>query len=87
MLVDFREIKKLANDFQMDNEWKAFAKEYPESYGFITLSRVGFNKQMDQALVHAGWQCPALCGHWSFQLLVKKDGLWKVVGDANRLTS
>lgn len=86
-LVDFREIKKLANDFQMDNEWKAFSKAYPESYGFVTLSRVGFNRQMDQALVYAGWQCPGLCGHWSFQLLAKEDGLWKVVGDANRLIS
>ena len=88
VLVDFRDIKKLVSDFSpMDQEWKAFFKEYPESHGFVTLSRVGFNRQMDQALVHAGWSCPGLCGHWSFLMLAKKDGAWKVVGEANRVVS
>lgn len=88
VFVDFREIKRLANDFQHgDFEWKAFSKKYPESYGFVTLSRVGFNKQMDQALIYIQWRCPGMCGEQSYQLLAKKDGIWKVVGDANRLSS
>ena len=91
VLVDYREITKLASDMGHPNtapeEWKPFFKEYPESHGFISLSRVGFNQQMDQALVHVGWRCPSLCGHWSFLLLAKKDGVWKVVGESNRIVS
>lgn len=88
VLADFREIKKLASDFSAkDQEWKAFFKEYPASHGFVNLSRAGFNRQMDQALVYVGWNCPGLCGHWSFILLSKKDGAWKVVAEANRMVS
>ena len=89
VLVDYREITKLANDMDrpIREEWKPFFKEYRESHGFISLSRVGFNQQMDQALVHVGWRCPGLCGHWSFLLLAKKDGVWKVVGESNRMVS
>ena len=88
ILVDFREIKKLASDFSAtDQEWKAFRQEFSESCGFTTLSRVGFNRRIDQALVHIGWRCPSLCGHWSYLLLAKKDGVWKVVGESNRIVS
>ena len=89
VLVDYREITRLANDMDRPimEEWKPFFREYRESHGFISLSRVGFNQQMDQALVHVGWRCPGLCGHWSFLLLAKKDGVWKVVGESNRMVS
>src|SRR5262245_31993874 len=87
-LVDFREIKRLANDFSaMDQEWKALFQQYPASHGFVTLSRVGFNQRMDQALAWVGWNCPGLCGHWSYLLLVKRDGAWKLAGEANRIVS
>jgi hypothetical protein len=95
VLVDYREILKLANDMehpntaagQMMEEWKPFFKEYPSAHGFVSLSRVGFNHQLDQALVNIGWRCPSLCGHWSYLLLTKKDGVWKVVNEANRIVS
>jgi hypothetical protein len=87
-LVDRREIEKLINDFRtFQEDWNPLFNEYPSSHGFVTLSRVGFNQQMDQALVHAGWVCPGLCGHWSLILLVKKDGIWRVAGEANRMVS
>jgi hypothetical protein len=88
VLVDFREIKRLASNFsQFDQDWKGLFREYPASHGFINLSRVGFNQQMDQAFLHIGWHCPGLCGHWSFLLLAKKDGLWRLAGEANRVVS
>jgi hypothetical protein len=88
VLVDFREIKRLAGNFSpFDQDWKALFSEYPGAHGFVNLSRVGFNQQIDQAFVHIGWNCPGLCGHWSFLLLAKKDGLWKLVGEANRVIS
>jgi hypothetical protein len=93
-LVDYREIRRLAGwdhpnttPGQMMEEWKDFFKTYPATHGFVSLSRVGFNQQMDQALVHIGWRCPSLCGHWSLIMLTKKDGLWKMVGEANRTVS
>jgi hypothetical protein len=87
-LADFREIKKLVNwSDPTEQAWTPFRKEYPESYGFVSLSRVGFNRTMDEALVHIGWRCPSLCGHSSFLMLVKKDGIWQVVAEANRVIS
>jgi hypothetical protein len=90
-LVDYREIRRLA-DWDHPNtapveEWKDFFKAYPATHGFVSLSRVGFNQQMDQALVHIGWRCPSLCGHWSLLLLTKKDGVWNMAGEANRVVS
>lgn len=94
VLVDYQEIRRLADwdhpntaPGQMMEEWKDFFKAYPATHGFVSLSRVGFNQQMDQALVHIGWRCPSLCGHWSFILLTKKDGIWKMGGEANRIVS
>jgi hypothetical protein len=88
VLVDYREIKKLVSNFDtMDQDWKSLFKEYPASRGFVTLSRVGFNNQMDQAFIHIGFSCPGLCGHWSYLLLTKKHDVWTVTGEANRIVS
>jgi hypothetical protein len=88
VLVDYREIKRLVSHFSaMDQEWKLLFKDYPASHGFITLSRVGFNGAMDQALARLGWHCPGLCGHGSFLLLTKRGGAWTIVSEANRWVS
>lgn len=87
-LVDLREIVRLAGDMgQQLEEWKGFFKEYSSAHGFVSVSRVGFNRQMDQAFVHIGWRCPGLCGQWSFLLLAKKDGTWMLVSEAGRVVS
>ncbi|HYW72740.1 MAG TPA: hypothetical protein VE961_17075 [Pyrinomonadaceae bacterium] len=93
-VVDYREIVRLTDMGQRNTaagglmeEWKDFFKVYPSSRVFVSLSRVGFNEQMDQALVHFGWRCPGLCGQWCYYLLAKKDGVWKVVGEANCVVS
>ena len=93
-IVDYREILRLtdmdhpnARPGEPMEEWKNFFREYPSSRAFVSLSRVGFNEQMDQALVHFGWRCPSLCGQWAYILLTKHDGVWKVVSEANRVVS
>jgi hypothetical protein len=87
-LVDVREIIRLAGDMgQHLEKWTDFFKEYPSTHGFVSLSRVGFNRQMDQALVHIGWRCPGLCGHWSLLVLTKQDGVWNIISEANRVVS
>lgn len=56
--------------------WDVFYNRYPDAPGIITLSRVGFNEQMDQALVYLGIQSHWLAGSGKYFLLKKVDGMW-----------
>ncbi len=47
-------------------------KRYPNSQGTMTLSRVGFNRNIKQALVYVGNQEGFLAGAGYYVLLVKK---------------
>lgn len=51
---------------------------YPNSQGFMSLSRVGFNKDATQAIVYLGNVCGGLCGSGQFFLLAKDNGKWKI---------
>ena len=61
-----------------DLEWTNFYKRYPDSSGFIMLSRVGFNTEHTQALVYVGSRCGPDCGDLYFSLLEKTNGAWAV---------
>ncbi|HET6975131.1 MAG TPA: hypothetical protein VFI24_02325 [Pyrinomonadaceae bacterium] len=76
ILVDDKEIKKI---FDVGRNWEEFYKRYPGSRGFILLSRVGFNAEMNQALVYIQHSCGGLCGTGNYMLLEKKDDRWQVV--------
>ncbi len=58
--------------------WQMFYERYPDADGILTLSRVGFNSSMDQALVYAGSQSHYLAGAGYFFLLEKVNGAWMV---------
>ena len=77
VLVADKEIDKLFND--KDGWWDEFYKRYPDSGGFISLSRPGFNAVMDQAFVYIEHYCGALCGTGHYVLLQKRKDRWKVV--------
>jgi hypothetical protein len=62
--------------------WDAFYRAYPNSAGFFTLSKVGFNPELTQALVYRAFSCGDTCGYGSYVLLVKEDGEWRIVGQA-----
>ncbi len=65
--------------FQINQSgWDVFYNRYPEAPGIMTLSRVGFNEQMDQALVYLGIQSYWLAGSGNFYLLNKVDGEWVI---------
>lgn len=54
-------------------------EKYPTSSGRIMmLSRVGFNRRMNEGLVYAWAYCGADCGGGGYYLLRKEDGAWKV---------
>jgi hypothetical protein len=65
--------------FQVNQSgWDVFYNRYPGAPGIMTLSRVGFNKQMDQALVYLGVQSHWLAGSGNFFLFNKVNGSWVI---------
>ncbi len=62
-----------------ENNWEKFYKRFPDSGGYIGLSRVGFDKQKKQAIVYMEHYCGDLCASGYFLLLKKGKEGWKVV--------
>jgi hypothetical protein len=58
--------------------WQVFYEQYPDAPGITSLSRVGFNMSLDQALVYVGTISHYLAGSGYFVLLNKVNGLWIV---------
>ena len=58
--------------------WEIFYERYPQAPGITTLSRVGFNNSLDQALVYFGTQSNWLIGSGYYILLKKLDGAWNI---------
>jgi len=63
---------------QNQDGWQLFYEKYPNASGIATLSRVGFNNALDQALVYAGMQSHWLAGAGYYLLLNKVNGAWIV---------
>ena len=57
---------------------KDFAKEFPGARGIISLSHVGFDPTLDEAVVSASFFCGDLCGTGWRYILRKKRGNWTV---------
>jgi hypothetical protein len=62
-------------------QWRSFYVKYPGSPGIISLSRVGFNGDRNQALVYVANSCEGLCGKGYYVLLVKDGGGWRIEKD------
>jgi hypothetical protein len=58
--------------------WQLFYEKYPVAPGITTLSRVGFNTTLDQALVYVGTLSHWLAGAGYYVLLKKVNGVWIV---------
>jgi len=63
------------------NPWGDFYRQYPGSWGWTELSRVGFDRGTHQAVVYFGNTCGGLCGGGTLFLLTKSHGEWKVIGE------
>ena len=59
-------------------QWTAFYKLYPDSAGYNSLSKVGYDKSGRQALVYFVNWCGSLCGTGSYVLLEKGNKGWVV---------
>jgi hypothetical protein len=56
--------------------WQLFYEQYPNAPGITSLSRVGFNPTLDQALVYVGTLSHWLAGAGYFVLFKKVNGAW-----------
>lgn len=57
-------------------EWIYYYRRFPDSSGFVMVSRVGFNTEHTQALLYVGSRCGPHCGELHFLLLEKTGGTW-----------
>jgi hypothetical protein len=58
----------------------SFEKLFPGANGVISLSRVGFDSGLDEAMVSASFACGGLCGEGWHYILRKRGGKWEVAG-------
>ena len=58
--------------------WKLFDEKYPNTVGFIYLSRVGFSADLSQALVYFEWSRYEQSILGGYFLMSKQDGLWVI---------
>jgi hypothetical protein len=71
------EMDEIFSGTDVYEDWNRFHERYPCS-GIEGISRVGFNLQMDEALVYYGYQKGPTFGEGKVILLVKgDDGAWK----------
>jgi len=77
--VPYAQIEKHFRNVDLDDAWKKFYSQYPASNGYVRLSRVGFNKAKDQAIVNTAWMRGPLYGEGHYVLLTKQNGTWKVL--------
>lgn len=77
--IQFISQEDLRQIFNINQDgWQMFYERYPGTPGITTLSRVGFNDTMDQALLYLGTQSNWLAGAGYYILMLKTDGVWKI---------
>ena len=73
--------QKTLNDFEREQSplFLAFADKYPGSWGYLSLTRVGFNSAHTQALVFSRHFCGDRCENADVWFLERKNDNWYVV--------
>jgi hypothetical protein len=74
-LVDIADI---ALQVKNAKAWRKFMAKHANTPGIIIVSRIGFNRDRDQAVVYSGMSCGPLCGQGEFTWLLKRNGTWTV---------
>lgn len=68
---------ELASVFNQPDGWDVFHQKYSEA-GYSVVSRVGFNRTLDQALIYVGHMSGPLMGSGSYYLMEKKNSEWLI---------
>lgn len=75
--AELRETLHKSNNYSITE--KDIQRGYPDADGVVTLSKVGFNKTFDQALLHVSKAaCRKPCFSLDYVLLVKDGNAWKI---------
>jgi hypothetical protein len=61
------------------SDWTGYYKRYPGAQGFLTLSRVGFSSDGNQAFFYASNHCGGKCATGSFTVAQKRGNRWAIV--------
>lgn len=78
-LISHDELKTIPEERMRLEGYRA---KYPDSYGVISLSRVGFNEDKTQALLYISQiSCGSGCGEGICMLLAKENSAWKVMAE------
>ena len=83
-LITDNDLKAIFHGSWGDLEWINYYRRFPESRGFVMLSRVGFNTERTQALMYVGSRCGPHCGDIHFLLLEKANGIWSIKKEIRR---
>lgn len=65
--------------------WTRFRQAFPGSDGTLRFSRVGFDRDVTQAMLYAGQQFDWNIGSGGFWLFSKLDGEWTKAGRVGNL--
>src|SRR5215510_5847795 len=79
VIVGSKELDRVFRKQGIYGGWNAFYRSYPQSSGVIDMSNVGFNAELNQALVYTRRWGGGLCGAGHIVLLSKDDQGWRVV--------
>jgi hypothetical protein len=58
--------------------WLAFRKHYPGAWGYVELSRIGFNPEHTQALVYSAHSCGDYCSSGDVWFLIRAGEDWTI---------
>ena len=57
--------------------FEQFTRRFPDSYGYLTFSRVAFNRDLTEAFFYTEHVC-GMCGKGEYVFMRKLDGNWVV---------
>jgi hypothetical protein len=66
--------------------YEQFLRRFPLSYGYLTFSRVAFNRDLTEAFFYTEHVC-GMCGEGKYILMRKVNGNWIVEGEAGTWVS
>jgi hypothetical protein len=61
--------------------YEAFEKRFPGNYGYHSFTRIGFNRDLTEAVFYTEHMC-GLCGEGKYVYMRKQNGKWVVMGTA-----
>ena len=85
-LISDLDLKTIFHGRWGELEWIAYYRRFPDSRGFIMLSKIGFNTEHTQALLYLGSRCGPGCGDIHFLLLEKANGAWAIKKELKKKT-